>query len=141
MTGRGRFARQVGGRGCFGIVEVEIDPNSPITSILVQTHGDGFQSQGQIEGVPERGYEEWKQGAVLGVAFALWTTGYPDCAVVITRIEGMTSDTNSTIVAAAAMDAVWNALAFTPEAALTAQIEQSVVASRSLPRNCTCIPW
>jgi hypothetical protein len=141
MTSRGRFARQLNGRGYFGVVEVEIDPNSSITSIAVQTHGEGFTSQGYIESVPERGYESWKQGVVLGVAFALWTAGHPGCAVVITNIEGLTSDTNPTTIAAAAMDAVWKALAFTPEPGLTTQVEQSVVASQSLPFDCVCIPW
>jgi hypothetical protein len=141
MTGRGRFARQLNGRGCFGIVEVEIETNSPITSISVQTHGEGFTSQGSIESVPKRGYESWQQGAVLGVAFALWTAGHRDCRVVITEILGLTSDSNPTIIAAAAMTAVWDALAFTPEPALIARIERSVVASQSLPPNYACIPW
>jgi hypothetical protein len=122
-------------------VEVEIAVHSLITSIGVQTHGEGFLAQGYIEDVPERGYEDWKQGAVLGVAFALWTAGNTDSAVTITKIEGMTSDSNATIIAAAAMDAVWKALSFTPEPALTTQIEQSVVASWSLPSNLACIPW
>lgn len=141
MIGYSRFARQLNGRGCFGAVEVEIQPNSGPMSIAVQTHGEGFHSQGYIEDVPEQGYESWKQGAVLGVAFALWTMGYRSCAVRVTKIEGLTSDTNPTIIAAAAMDAVWKALAFTPDPTTKAQIEQSVVESWNLPLDSACIRW
>lgn len=139
MNGQGRFAKQLNGIGCFGLVEVEIELNSSITFILMDTHGEGFHSQGYVEEVPERGYETWKQGAVLGVAYALRVMEAPSCAVTITKIEGLTSDTNPTIVAAAAMDAVWKAFGFTPEPGITEIIEQSILASRSLPFQAVCV--
>lgn len=141
MISRGLFARQLKVGGCYGAVEVEIDLHSFVTSISVQTHGDGFRSQGYIEEVPAQGYEDWKQGAVLGVAFALWTAKQRECGVVITKIEGLTSDTNPTIIAAAAMDAIWKAIEYTPESTLTSQILQNILMSWELPNNSICIPW
>src|SRR6187401_3176654 len=93
VTSQGRLARQIKGRGCFGIVEIDLDPDSAVISIDVKTHGEGYRGEGDFEGIPAQGYEDWKQGAVLGVAFALWTAGQSGCAVVITKIVGTNADT------------------------------------------------
>lgn len=52
-----------------------------------------------------------------------------DCGVTIVRILGMTTDTNPTIVAAAAADATWNALGFAPRASVRQRVESVVLRS------------
>jgi hypothetical protein len=122
-------------------VEIDLDPDSAVISIDVKTHGEGYRGEGDFEGIPAQGYEDWKQGAVLGVAFALWTAGQSGCAVVITKIVGTNADTTPTTIAIAAMDAVWKALSYTPESNLTEKIGECLEASRTLPDTAACIPW
>jgi hypothetical protein len=91
--------------------------------------GAGWVRQGAIEEASADGYAEWKAGAVAGVGFALRVAGARDCGVRVVLIEGMTSDTNATIVAAAAARAVWRALEFTPPSEVVATIDAEVLGS------------
>lgn len=76
----GRFVRQTGGRGMFGHVELDIEPNDP---------GSGFEFESRIVGgaVPqefvtpvERGIQEAMQSGVL--------EGYPVVDVRVTLVDG-----------------------------------------------------
>lgn len=58
-----------------------------------------------------------------------------DFGIVITKIEGLTSDTNATIVGAAAIEAVWKACAFQPSEEERRRLEQRVLDSWTFPRE------
>ncbi len=80
VSATGRFVRQTGGRGMFGHVELEIEPNR---------EGDGFEFESRVVGgaVPlqfvapvERGIAEAMQSGVL--------EGYPVVDVKVTLVDG-----------------------------------------------------
>src|SRR5689334_22662504 len=133
IASAGKFTRYKNSKSYAATVELELGPSPDGTFITVQTNGQGFTSQGYIEEVPRNGYTHWKNGAIAGVEYALRVCGNPQYAVVITRIRGAHTDTNPTIVAAAAIDAVWKALAFQPSPQLLSCIEQTVFNSWSIP--------
>ncbi|WP_404786364.1 hypothetical protein [Altericista sp. CCNU0014] len=70
-----RFARYKNGKPHFAECEVGIYFSSEVSTVVVvvDCNGRGFYSQGYIESVPANGYEDWKQGAKIGVEFALLT--------------------------------------------------------------------
>ena len=80
VSAEGRFVRQTGGRGMFGHVELEIEPNQ---------EGGGFEFESKIVGgaVPqqfirpvERGIQEAMQSGVL--------EGYPVVDIKVTLVDG-----------------------------------------------------
>ncbi len=97
--------------------------------VEVACNGGGWSGQGVIEEVSADGHDAWKAGAYAGVLFALRCAGLHEHGVRIIRIVGMTTDTNPTIVAAAAARAVWQAAGFTPPPELLARVEAQVLAS------------
>ena len=107
--GEARFVRQYNKAGYFALVKLEVEREWNNLEITTDCHGSTSTSQGHIEEVPANGYDDWKQGAVNGVKFALEAINKQNAKVVITHIEGLTTDTNPTIVAAAAARAIWNA--------------------------------
>lgn len=125
----GRFLVQRGGRGYAAKVTIVLDRTPAQPSIELACTGRGWSSQGTPEEVGAHGYATWKAGACAGVAFALRCAGLHTYGVRITRIVGMTTDTNPTIVAAAAARAVWRATDFTPPPALLARFDAQVLAS------------
>ena len=108
--GEARFIRQYNKAGYFALVKLEAESEWNTLDITTDCHGNGFTAQGYIEEVPANGYDDWKQGAINGVKFALEAINKQNTKVIITHIEGLTTDTNPTIVAAAAARALWNAL-------------------------------
>jgi hypothetical protein len=108
--GEGKFLRQTNKAGYIAFVKLEVESEWNGLEIITDCHGKGFTSQGYIEEVPANGYDDWKRGAVNGVKFALEAINKHNTKVVITHIEGLTTDTNPTIVSAAAARALWNAL-------------------------------
>jgi hypothetical protein len=107
--GEARFVRQYNKAGYFALVRLEVEREWNELEITTDCHGRTSRSQGHIEEVPATGYDDWKQGAINGVKFALEVINKRNAKVVITHIEGLTTDTNPTIVAAAAARAIWNA--------------------------------
>ena len=95
-------------------------------------------SQGEFITVPAEGFDDWKQGAVAGVAPALALAGDPSISVTITSIQGMFSDTSPTIVGAAAIDAIWKALRITPDAKIAERIQR--ISLRSWDRPGDALP-
>ncbi len=91
---------KVKGGVCFiGIVDLDIQQNKSNKNEIVENYtGKGFTGQGNIESVPANGYNSWKIGAKKGLEYAFslvdnyWT-------VVINKIDGLSTDTNPTIVA------------------------------------------
>jgi len=133
ITSTGRFIRQSHSKGYGAVVTLTIDSAANETHISLDCHGQGFRSQGSIEDVPEQGYDDWKQGAVVGVDYALRAAGLEPCGVVITKIEGLTTDTNPTIVAVAAMDAIWKGMRVTPQADVDAYVKAVAMDSWTQP--------
>ncbi len=133
ITSTGRFTRQSHGKGYGAVVTLTIDSAATETHISLDCHGQSFRSQGYIEDVPEQGYDDWKQGAVAGVDYALKVAGLEPCGVVITKIEGLTTDTNPTIVAVAAMDAIWKGMGATPPADIDAYVKAAALDSWNQP--------
>ena len=139
MLVEGRFARYKIDKPYAAVVEVELNSTAEGPFVVVQTDGEGWTGQGAIESVPRIGYDNWKAGAVAGAQYALQACGNPTYAVVIRSIRGMQTDTNPTVVAAAAINAVWKALAFQPSDAVIACIEQKVFSSWSMPRDAVAL--
>lgn len=125
----GRFLCQRGGLGYAGQVTLVLDPRPARPGVEVACHGAGYSSQGTAEEATADGYTAWKAGARAGAAYALRCAGLHDHGVRITRIVGMTTDTNPTIIAAAAARAVWRAARFTAPPELLARLEARVLTS------------
>ncbi len=112
--GRGKFARHRGaGGGRYAAVELHVHEGSTST-IDFACSGAGFRSQGSIEEAPAVGYDDWKRGAENGVRYAFRVLGAEPRHVTVTKIEGMSSDTSPAAVGAAAVMAVFDALAIEP---------------------------
>src|SRR5690349_279888 len=58
--GEGSIKRIRNGRLHFAIVNLEIRFPTEEATIIMACHGRGFFSQGSIEEVPARGYDDWK---------------------------------------------------------------------------------
>ena len=124
----GNFLRQKGrGFAARVTIQIECGANAPYTATALR--GEGWIRQGDVEEVPSIGYDDWKQGAIIGAEYALKKAEAMDCTVIITRIVGMTTDTNPTIVGAAAINAVWQALNYVPEASEQNRLEAIVLNS------------
>jgi hypothetical protein len=134
--GRGKIARIRNGLPYFAFVELTIrDPISePIIEFECRGKGAGV-SQGNIEEVPAggRSYDDWKQGAFVGITYALARCAHAPCHVTITRIAGLTSDTNPTIVGGAAIQAAWTALEYSPTPEEQATVDDVVFGSYAYP--------
>ena len=129
----GKFARVWSGLPHFAQVAIRIEEGTG--NISIACSGAGFTSQGRFEDAPVAGYEPWKAGAAAGVRYALGHAGRADVDVTITRITGLSTDTNPTIVGAAAALATWNGLAFAPAPAEWARVESIVFGSWQRPQD------
>lgn len=126
LMGEGKFLRQVKGLGCAARVQVNVDIQAEQHYITFECKGKGFLRQGYIEEASDEGYKDWKAGAVIGAEFALKICNHSEYGVIITKIEGMTTDTNPTIVAVATAFSVWDALSFKIEDELMSQLVETV---------------
>ena len=91
--------------------------------------------QGDIDDVPAIGFNDWKQGAIIGARHALAIAKSGAKRVTVTRIMGMETDTNPTVVGAATINAVWKALGYTPTTQQTEYIERIVFSSWQIAYN------
>ncbi|OQP44637.1 hypothetical protein A4H97_09735 [Niastella yeongjuensis] len=86
------------GIGYVAIVNIEVFPNLEGTNEINEHYnGIGFTSQGYIEEVSAKGYDDWKAGARSGLKYGFSLVDRYS-TVQINKIEGLTSDTNPTIV-------------------------------------------
>jgi hypothetical protein len=131
IESEGKLARVRSGLPYFAEVRVRVEAGAG--NVAVACAGAGFTSQGSFEDAPAVGYEEWKAGAVAGVRYALAHARNTAVDVTITRITGLSTDTNPSIVGAAAALATWNALGFTPAPAEWARVESIVFGSWQRP--------
>jgi hypothetical protein len=93
-----KWTKVKNGIGYFAMVNIDVFPNLEGTNEIKERYrGTGFTSQGHIEEVPEKGYDSWKAGARSGLeyAFALIDSNW---TVQINKIEGLSTDTNPTII-------------------------------------------
>lgn len=136
----GKLKKVRNGRLCFAEVTVRLaDPSPGSSPISFLLSGAGFTSQGAVEEVPPTGYLAWRQGAELGIHFAFTTAlifgdereGVPQIAV--TRILGLSTDTTSSMVAAAAAHAVWQGLGYEPDRADLDVLDRLVLVSLTKP--------
>ena len=101
------------GIGSVALVTLDVEQNSfEQNQILEHYSGQGFTSQGDIEDVPENGYDSWKIAARHGLEYAFsfidtyWT-------VRINKIEGrIATDTNPTIVGYTVLRAFFDKINF-----------------------------
>jgi len=108
-----RWTRFKNGIGCVALVNLAVEQNPySQNQILEQYSGQGFTSQGNIEEVPEDGYDSWKIAARQGLEYAFslidsyWT-------VQINKIEGRTAtDTNPTTVGYTVLRAFFDKINF-----------------------------
>ena len=131
VESEGKFARVSSGLPHFAQVWIRVEEGSG--NISVRCSGAGFTSQGSFEDAPAVGYDHWKAGAAAGVRYALGHAGRGDIDVTIARIAGLSTDTNPTIVGAAAALATWNALGFVPVPSEWARVESIVFGSWQRP--------
>ena len=139
QVGRGKLAKVKSGLTHFAIVEVEIADSTSAAVVEIRCTGQGWVAQGYIEEVSAEGYDHWKKGAVAGVLFALKELPSLQKFIAITKIEGLTTDTNPSIVAFASAHAVWNALGHKPSDSAVTQLEG--VAFTSWSRDNDYIPF
>jgi hypothetical protein len=130
-----KFARIRGGKPFYAEVAVEVESLSQAPGIEFRCSGRGFVMQGYVEDVPAVGYDVWKGGAQAGAVFALAVAKARSARVVVTRISGLTTDTNPSVVGAATALAVWRALCFEPPAEVIARLESIVFSSWERPPN------
>jgi hypothetical protein len=130
-----RFGRYKNGLPHVAHVVLEVEGSSAGPGIEFTCSGRGFTSQGYIEEVPAVGYDDWKDGARVGVSFALSAADKANCRVVVSKIEGLTTDTNPTIVAYAAAQAVWRSLDFVPAKDIIDRMEAIVFSSWERPHD------
>jgi hypothetical protein len=133
--GKGRIARIRHGLLHFARVSLEVRFPAEETTLVLACQGRGFFSQGSLEEVPASGYDDWKQGALAGIAYALAASGTSPCQITVTTIEGFSTDTNPTIVGGAAILAVWSAVAYQPARKQLEHIDQLVFQSWSYPAD------
>ena len=130
MNGHFKLTKVINGIGHYAEVSVTIEKDG-LKRIVERCAGKGWVGQGPIEDVPSTGYDDWKSGALSGVcyAFRLANIDQSDYSVWIDCIQGMTTDTNSIIVACAATMALWNALDYQPTKKQLKGIETVVIDS------------
>ena len=132
------FKRIKGSIPHFACVALEVDYATATSSIDLECSGEGWIEQGYLEEVSADGYDDWKAGARVGIEFALKFARLTQARVVVRKITGLTTDTNPTIVGAAAAIATWNAIGYTPAQEVLERLEGSVFVSWS--RGANAIP-
>ena len=135
FSSEGRFLRQTRRGGYAARVSLVIETYSPNPQIEFNCTGEGWTAQGNIEEVPAEGYDDWKGGAVAGIRHAMRQAGRTDCSVSVTRILGMATDTNPSIVAAAAAFAVWDAIEYQPSASQVEFLQETALTSWDKPHD------
>jgi hypothetical protein len=131
----GVFARYKNGRPFAARVTLSIESPSSQPGILFRCSGEGWISQGYLEEVPAVGYDDWKAGAKAGIEYALAVAHPAAARVEVTRIVGMLTDTNPSVVGAAAALATWKALAFEPPSEVIQALEAVVFGSWERPHD------
>ena len=130
---KGKFGRQYQGIGYNALVTVEVseDTQSLCDDVQFADNWHGYRNYNWIgDGDPY-----WRQGAVVGVQYALRVAGQIGRCVTVISVEGDYTVTNPTIVGAAAIDGVWQSIGYTPMPDEVERIQKIVFSSW---QNCPC---
>lgn len=117
MFGDGKVKKQIGSHGYFAHVRVDCQAVNKLPSSVALDPG--------VDTAWHRS-EGWTDAAVSGAALGLKLAG-AKAVCTITQIEGMPADSNSTLMAIAAVRAVWVALGFEPEEELAARLDGAIL--------------
>jgi len=91
------------------ILKMGLLSNSIEHELIEEYRGKGFQSQGYIESIPQKGYDSWKEGVRIGVDYALsMVSDNRKFKITILEANGLTTDTNPIILAFVASRAILN---------------------------------
>jgi hypothetical protein len=119
MVVEGKFLRQRKDLICAAIVTLSIKEG--IQNTIIQVGWDPS---------PYVGYDDWKQGAVVGIEYALTKTGsLQQYEIEVKNIVGTDVDTTPTIVAIAAVLATWQGLNYKFTQEELQQLETAAIAS------------
>ena len=124
--GVGTFAKH---RKVSAFARVELivhEPSADAATTSFTCAGAGWIAQGYVEEVSALGYDAWKQGASAGIDFAFRLAGELRRRTTVTKIEGMSSDTNPASVGAAAALAIFDALSIPPPPSFQTLVEDMV---------------
>lgn len=88
-----------------------------------------------MEEVTSLDYNDWKQGAVLGIEYACQKANCLNYHITIKKIIDLSTDTNPTIVGITAILAVWQAINFVVTSETITKIEEYVFASWNMADN------
>jgi hypothetical protein len=132
MIVEGRFTRQVNQCSYVARIGIAIEESTLPTEIIIEPAA--VPNYNSSQALPNKNvkeaYWDWKQGALIGINYALSKAGANQkFSIRISSIIGSNVDTNATIVAAAAIDGVWKALNHQPSAIEWQAIEKVVLAS------------
>ena len=107
-----RFAKYKDKLPYVGVVKLQIEITRENALEIVENYsGEGWIGQGCIESISEKGYKSWKIGIRRGIEYAYYKLKNSDhLKVTIQEAEGMTTDTNPTILAFVASRAILNKL-------------------------------
>lgn len=138
LFGEGVFKRQCKGLGYWARVSLEVDINAKEPYVNMLCNGTGFYSQGDIEEATANGYVDWKRGAMEGIKYALELCSHSNYGISIKKIEGLTSDTNPTLVSIATAYAIWNAIGYHVSDEVIKKLEEKALNSWKLPHDQVC---
>ena len=124
-----RFLKVKNGKPFFAIVNLSAEQILSSNEIIENYSGNGFTFQGNIESVPNNGYDDWKIAANSGVKFVL-NLSDKNWRVTINSLEGrIATDTNPTIIGYTTILALCNSINFQINDNLKEKIENFVFQS------------
>lgn len=112
IRSRRKIARQYRGAGQFAEIELLVNLQAQAISITFD--------------VAETSREDWKQGVLVGLQYALNRCGNPRCTITITQLRGTVVDTSPGLVAYVAIYALWNVFSYQSSHEEKQRIEQKV---------------
>ena len=123
MDGTAKIAKQIGGIGYYAMVTVSCtsaDDSAVEVTVSPEAEDTFARREGWLEAA--------RFGALTGMKLSERSC---NCSVV--QIRGHIVDTTPTLVALAAIMAVWSAVSFVPSAGMQKAIEETVLLCRKIP--------
>ncbi|WP_205513229.1 hypothetical protein [Longitalea arenae] len=134
-----RWTKLKNGIGYVAVVNIDVIPNLDGRNEIKEHYGGkGFTSQGQLEEVPEEGYDLWKAGARAGLEYG-FSLDHNYWTVHIKSIAGLSTDTNPTIVGYTMLRAFLDRINLELDSNRIEELEEFVLLSWLKP-NETLIP-
>ena len=82
-----KFLKVKNGKPFFAIINLEITKNESENEIIDEYTGVGWETQGNIESVPMKGYDTWKKAVRRGLEFVFLHSSQK-WKVTIKKVEG-----------------------------------------------------